>query len=112
MNIPPTPQAVLRQIAQIDRMEPGKLCVMRQGPEGAYYSLQCRVNGKPVARYVPRDQVEEVAAHTANYERFQALVAHYVALVAEQTRVEREGGLKKRTPRPNSSWPKNRKSNS
>ena len=29
----------------------GKLRVMRQGPDGPYYSLQCREGGKPVARY-------------------------------------------------------------
>jgi hypothetical protein len=109
MTIPPTPQSILQQIAQIDRMEPGKLCIMRQGPDGPYYNLQCRVQGKPVARYVSRGQVEQVVAHTANYQRFQGLVAQYVVLVAAQTRAERERGFKKKTPRHSSSWPKSRK---
>ena len=110
MSTHPTPHSLLQQIAQITRMEPGKLCVMRQGPDGPYYSLQCREEGKPVARYVPREEAELVASHTANYERFQTLVGQYVALVAAQTRAEREAGSKKKTPRPSSSWPKIRKS--
>lgn len=112
MNQPPTPQSLLQQMAQIHRMEPGKLCVIRQGPAGPYYNLQCRQNGKTVTRYVPRDQAELVAVHTANYERFQALVAQYAALVAERTRAEREAGSKKKTSPPTSSWRKTRKSSS
>jgi hypothetical protein len=66
MSTHSTPHSLLQQIAQITRMEPGKLCVMRQGPDGPYYSLQCREEGKPVARYVPREEAELVASHTAN----------------------------------------------
>ena len=110
--IQPNPQSLLQQIAQINRMEPGKLCVIRQGPGGPYYNLQCRQNGKTVTRYVPRDQAEMVATHTANYERFQALVAEYRALVADRTRAEREAGSKKKTSHRRSSWPKTRKSSS
>lgn len=105
-----TPQSLLQQAAQINRLEPGKLCVIRQGPDGPYYNLQCREGGKTVTRYVPRDQAQAVAAHTANYERFQGLVAAYVALVANRTRTEREAGFKKKTSPPRSSWPKTRKS--
>ena len=50
------PAQLLQQIAQIQRMEPGKLCVIGHGPNGPYYNLQCRENGKPVSRYVPADQ--------------------------------------------------------
>jgi hypothetical protein len=70
---------------------------------GGYYTLQFREGGKPVARYVPREEAELVASHTANYERFQTLVGQYVALVAAQTRAERQAGSKNRTPRPSSS---------
>jgi hypothetical protein len=59
---------------------------------------------------VPREEAELVASHTANYERFQTLVGQYVALVAAQTRAERQAGSKKKTQRPSSSWPKMRKS--
>ena len=112
MNQSITAQRLLQQIAQISRLEPGKLCVIRQGPDGPYYKLQCREKGKNSTRYVPRDQASLVAAHTANYERFQSLVAAYVALVANQTRAEREAGFKKKTFRARSSWPKTKKSKS
>ncbi len=110
MTQPQTPQWLLQQMAQIDRMEPGKLCIIRQGPDGPYYNLQCREHGKTVTRYIPREQAEFVATHTANHERFQTLAAEYVALVAERTRAEREAGFKKKTSARKSSWPKTRKS--
>jgi hypothetical protein len=31
------PTQLLQQIAQIQRMEPGKVCVIGQGPNGPYY---------------------------------------------------------------------------
>jgi hypothetical protein len=112
MNQQTTPQSLIQQIAQITRMEPGKLCVIRQGPDGPYYNLQCREEGKTLTRYVPRDQAQLVAANTANYERFQGLVAAYVALVANQSRAERQAGIKKKASPPRSFWPKTRKSKS
>jgi hypothetical protein len=94
---PISPAQILHRIGQIQHMEPGKLCVMRQGPNGPYYNLQWREEGKAISRYVPSDQVEAVAHHTANYERFQALVAQYAQVIIEQTRAERTAGFKKKT---------------
>jgi len=105
------PTQILQQISQIQRMEPGKLCVIRQGPNGPYYNLQCREQGKTLTRYVPPDQVEVLSQHTANYQKFQELVGQYAQLIIEQTRAERTAGLKKKTSRPRSSWPKTRRSN-
>ncbi len=109
---PLTPTEILQQIAQIQRMEPGKLCVIRQGPNGPYYNLQCREQGKTLTRYVPPDQLEVLSQHTANFQKFQALVGQYAQLIIQQTRAERSAGLKKKTSRPRSSWPRTRKSNS
>ncbi len=109
---PPQTAQILQQIAQIQHMEPGKLCVMRQGPNGPYYNLQWREQGKAISRYVPNDQVESVAQHTANYQTFQELVGQYAQLIIEQTRAERAASLKKKTSLPKSSWPKSRKSSS
>ena len=111
MKQPPTAQ-ILQQIAQIQLMEPGKLCVMRQGPNGPYYNLQWREQGKAISRYVPNDQVEWVAQHTANYQTFQSLVGQYAQLIIERTRAQRAEGFKKKTLPPKSSWPKSRKSSS
>ncbi len=103
---------ILQQIARIQHMEPGKLCVMRQGPNGPYYNLQWREQGKAISRYVPADQVEAVAQHTANYQTFQELVGQYAQLLIQRTRAERAAGLKKKTSPQKSSWPKSRKSSS
>jgi len=108
----PNAGQILRQIAQIQRMEPGKLCVLRQGPNGPYYNLQCREKGKTLSRYVPGEQVQMVAEHTANYQKFHLLVSQYAQLIIQQTRAERNEGLKKKTSPPRSSWPKSRKSSS
>ena len=81
-------------------MEPGKLCVIGHGPNGPYFNLQCREDGKPLSRYVPADQVQAVTLHTANYQKFQALVAQYAQGVIEQTREERAGASKKKGPAP------------
>lgn len=105
-----TPAQILQQIAQIQRMEPGKVCVIRQGPNGPYYNLQCREDGKPTSRYVPADQVEVVTQHTENYKKFADLVSQYAHVMVAQTRAERLAGVKKKTPLPKSSWPTTRKS--
>ena len=105
-----TPAQILQQIADIQHMEPGKLCIIRQGPDGPYYNLQCREHGKPVSRYVPRDQVEAVAANTVNYRKFEALVEQFATYIVEQTRAERAAVVKKKIASRTSSWPKEKRS--
>ena len=87
---------LLHQIGSIERMEPGKLCVIGQGKQGPYYNLQCREDGKTVSRYVPRDQFETVREHTDNYRKFRKLVDRYAREIITRTRAEREGAKKKR----------------
>jgi hypothetical protein len=106
------PTQILQQIAQIQRMEPGKVCIIGQGPNGPYYNLQCREGGKSVSRYVPAEQVEVVIEHTQNFNQFENLVSQYAQLIIEQTRVERAAGLKKKTSPRKSSWLRTRKSKS
>lgn len=112
MNTKPTPQAILQDIAQIQRLDRGSVSVIRQGPEGAYYNHQCYENGRNVSRYVSAEQVADLKDAIAGYQRFQQLVNQYVELMVEKTRAERQAGLKKKTPRRNSSWPRIRKSSS
>ncbi|MEI6972604.1 MAG: DUF6788 family protein [bacterium] len=107
-----TPAKLLEQIATIQRMEPGKLCVIRTGPDGPYYNLQCREGGKNLSRYVPRDQVEAVTAHTANYQEFRTLVDAYAQQIIEQTRCERLEGAKKKTLPGRLPWRRTKKSKS
>src|ERR1700704_5062621 len=103
---------ILQQIAQIQQMEPGKLCIIGQGPGGPYYNLQCREKGRSVSRYIPGDQATMVALHTSNYQKFQTLVAEYADLIIQQTRAQRAADFKKKILRPKSSSPRSKRSNS
>ena len=107
-----TPHFLLQQMAQIHQMERGKLCILRHGPNGPYYNHQTWEQGKNVSRYVPPDQMEAMQQAIAGYEQFQALVKQYVELVTQNTRAQRQAGLKKKMTAPHSSSPKRRKSNS
>jgi len=110
MNNKITPQVLLQQMAQIQQMERGKLCVIRQGPAGPYYNHQTWENGKNISRYVPRQEVEAVEQAIAGYQKFVALSEQYVQLMVGETRAERAAGVKKKHLPPKSSWPKTRKS--
>ena len=112
MSTKPTPESILQDISQIQRIDRGSVSVIRQGPEGAYYNHQCYENGRNVSRYVPGEQVDDLREAIEGYRRFQQLVAQYVELMVEKTRAERQAGSKKKTPPRNSSWPKTRKSSS
>jgi hypothetical protein len=110
MKTPTTPAAILRELAQIQHLDRGTVSVIRQGPRGPYYNHQCYEAGRNVSRYVPAEQVPELQAALAEHQRFQQLVEHYVELLVQQTRAERQAGSKKKTSPPTSSWPKSRKS--
>ena len=110
MNPKPTPQSLLHDIAQIQRLDRGTVSVLRQGPEGPYYNHQCYENGRNVSRYVPAEQVPELKAAIAGYQQVQELMGQYVQLLVEQTRAERAAGVKKKIRRPPSSSPRTRKS--
>src|SRR3954453_7346304 len=98
MNTKPTPESVLQDIAQIQRLDRGPFNVIRQGPEGPYYNHQCYEDGRNVSRYVPSQQVADLKEAIEGYRRFQKLMEQYVQLMGERTRAERQAGLKKKTP--------------
>jgi hypothetical protein len=112
MNSTATPKELLRQIGQIKQMERGKLSVLGEGPNGPYYKHQTWQEGKNVSRYVPRDQAPALQEALDGYEKYQHLTEQYAELVIQKTRAELTSGLKKKTPRPNSSSPRTKKSNS
>jgi hypothetical protein len=112
MNSSATPKELLRQIGQIKQMERGKLSVLGEGPNGPYYKHQTWQEGKNVSRYVPRDQAPALREAIDGYEKYQHLTEQYAELVIQKTRGELTSGLKKKTPRPNSSSPRTKKSNS
>jgi len=112
MKMQTSPQVLLQQMAQIQQMERGKLCVMGRGPSGPYYNHQTWENGKNSSHYVPGPQVEAMAQAIAGYQRFESLAEQYVQLMVQRTREEMAAGFKKKTPRPMSSWPRRGKSSS
>jgi len=106
VNSSASPQELLQQIAQIQRMERGKLCLLREGPNGPYYNHQTWQDGKNVCRYVPQDQLTALQEAIAGYEKFQQLIQQYAEAVIQKTRAELASGLKKKSPPPNSSSPR------
>ena len=110
MSTKNTPHDILDQIAAIDRMERGKLSVIRQGPSGSYFNLQRREGGRNMTEYVPADQVARAQENIDAHTRFQSLVGEYVDLIATQSRLERKAGAKKKRPAQTSASPKKRKS--
>lgn len=105
-----TSSQILEQIAGIQRMEPGKLCVIRTGPQRTYYNLQCRENGRTATRYIPQDQIETVAKNTANYQTFTDLVEEYAQGIIKETRQERMDGSKKKNMAKDAFSPRTKKS--
>jgi hypothetical protein len=111
MNIP-QPAPWFDKIAQIQRMERGKLTVMREGPEGPHDKLQSWEKGKNLSRYVSRDQAPAVEQAIAGYRQFQELTEQYAQAVIDRTRAELAANSKKKKyqSRRKSSWPRTRKS--
>lgn len=112
VTTPITPHSLLQQMAQIQQMERGKLCILRHGPNGPYYNHQTWENGRNVSRYVPPDQLEAMQQAIAGYEQFQSLVKQHVEQVVQSTRAQREAGSKKKTAASISTSLKRRKSSS
>jgi len=112
MNTSITPESMLQQMAQIQPLERGKLCIFRQGSNGPYYNHQTWEHGENVSRYVPQDQVPALQQALAGYAQFQHLLEQYVQLMEQRSRAARVAGAKKKTRRPNCSSSRNKKSSS
>ena len=110
MTSPTTPESLLQQIARIQCLEKGKLCILRQGPNGPYFNLQHWENGRNVSQYVPADQLPAVQQNLAAYAQFEALIEDYVRLLSARAREQRLAGVKKKRRPPTSSSPKKRRS--
>jgi hypothetical protein len=108
----PEPDQLLNQLVQIQRMERGKLSVMRQGPKGPYYKLQSWEKGRNFSRYVPRDQADAVQEALDGYHHFQELTGQYAQAIIERTRAELAAQSKKKHyhRRRTSPWRRSRKS--
>jgi hypothetical protein len=88
-------QTLLEQITSFERMERGKITILRQGANGPYYSHQSWENGKNVCKYVPADKVESLQEAIDNYEQYQKLTRAYADEMIAQTRAENASDSKK-----------------
>ena len=80
-------QRLVERMAQIERMERGKLCKMSGRP---HYNHQTWQNGKNVVRYVPAEEAPFVEEAIEGYALFKRLAESYADEVIERTRRERE----------------------
>lgn len=83
-----TPESTLKEIAQIQTMERGKLCQIRTGPKGPYYNHQTWEKGRNVVRYVARERVSDLQAAIAGYQHYLQLTQKYADLIIARTRRE------------------------
>jgi len=89
---------LLERMAQIERMERGKLCPMGARP---HYNHQSWENGKNVVRYVPAKEKQSLQKAIEGYQTFMKLAEQYADEVVRQTRREREKAFPKPAkPRP------------
>ena len=104
MNTFLTPQTLIEQILQIQRMEHGSLSVIGQGPNGPYYNLNSWENGKNHCRYLPQGKVSEVQQAIVGYRKYRQLTEQYAQQIIEQTRAQLNIGVKK-SPSPTQGSP-------
>jgi hypothetical protein len=79
------------ELAAIEDMRPGSLTRQYKDPanqSGAYYQLSYTREMKSRTEYVARGCVRELRREIANYKRFKALTAQWVALSIEQSRLK------------------------
>lgn len=78
------------KLAAIGDMRPGSLTRQYKDPKnqsGAYYQLSYTRQMKSRTEYVARECLPEVRRQIANYKRFKALSAQWVALSIEHSRL-------------------------
>ncbi len=76
---------LLARMAEIDRMERGKLCRMSGQPN---YNLQAWRNGRNEVRYVRQEEVDAVQQAIDGYNLFMKLAQQYADAIIQQTRRE------------------------
>lgn len=80
-------QRLLEQMAQIARMERGKLCRMGDRP---HYNHQSWQDGRNRVRYVPAEEMDFLQEAIDGYHQFLKFAERYADEVIKQTRRERE----------------------
>jgi hypothetical protein len=89
-----SPEKILEEIRQIQRMERGKLSPMR---EGRYYNHQTWRDGHNVVAYVPLEQVPSFQEAIAGYQRYLELTQAYADLIIQHTRQQQAKAFPKKS---------------
>ena len=79
------------ELAAIDEMRPGSLTRQYKDPQnqsGSYYQLSYTRDMKSRTEYIARDCLRDIRRQIANYKRFKALSAEWIALSIEQSRLK------------------------
>jgi hypothetical protein len=87
MNQTKKMKQLLERMAQVTRMERGKLCRMGGRP---HYNHQTWREGRNVVRYVPTEETDFLQEAINGYQQFLKLAEQYADEVIKQTRRERE----------------------
>jgi len=80
-------------MAEIERMERGKICPMAGRP---HYNHQTWQDGRNVVRYVPAQEVALVQQAIDGYNRFRKLAEEYADEIIRRTREERAKNKKRK----------------
>lgn len=84
-----TPARILKQIAQLTRMERGEVFKHIRHTGYEFYTHSFYEDGKTHTRYIPKDEVSAIRKLNADWNRFHKLVARYESLIIQRTRAER-----------------------
>ena len=88
---------LLKRMAEIGRMERGKLCRMTGRP---HYNHQTWYNGRNEVRYVPAREAAALRKDIEGYQLFIKLAEQYADEVIRITRREREKKRQQEGPAP------------
>jgi hypothetical protein len=83
-------RAIKAQLTAIGDMRPGSLTRQYKDPDtgsGSYYQLSYTLDMKSRTDYIPRDCLKDVRRQVAQYKRFKALSAEWVALSIQWCRL-------------------------
>ena len=86
-------QRLLERMAEIERMERGKICPMAGR---THYNHQTWQDGRNVVRYVPAQEVALLQQAIDGYNLFRKLVEEYADEIIRRTREERAKNKKRK----------------
>ena len=84
-------ERIKTELTAIEEMRPGSLTRQYKDPanhSGPYYQLSYTREMKSRTEYIARDCLHEVRRQIANYKRFKALTAKWIALSIEHSRLK------------------------